>query len=68
MYVCKYVCMYVCKHVSMYGVRQGRLLSPTLFNIFLERIMADALEDREGTVSIGGRNIQTYVLLMTLAA
>ena len=28
---------------------------PTLFNIVLERIMADTLEDHEETVSIGGR-------------
>ena len=28
-----------------------------LFNIFLERIMSDALEDHRGSVSIGGRNI-----------
>ena len=37
-------------------VRQGCLLSPTL-NIFFERIMSDALEEHDGKVSIGGRNI-----------
>ena len=36
------------------GVRQGCLLSPTLFNIFL---ISDALEEHNGKVSIGGRNI-----------
>ena len=39
------------------GVRQGCRLSPTLFRSFLDRIMTDALEDHEGTVSIGGRTI-----------
>ncbi|KAK2178941.1 hypothetical protein NP493_522g01034 [Ridgeia piscesae] len=38
-------------------VRQGCVLSPTLFKIFLEKIMADALNDRERTVSIGSRTI-----------
>ena len=32
-------------------------MSPTLFDIFLERIMSDALEEHDGKVSIDGRNI-----------
>ena len=42
------------------GVQQGCLLSLTLFNITLERIMTDALEDHGGTVSIGGRTIINF--------
>ena len=48
------------------GVRQEYLLSPNFFKIFLERFMTDALEDHEGTVSIGGRTITNLHLLMTL--
>ena len=32
-------------------------LTHRLFNVFLERIMTDALEDHKGTVSTGGRAI-----------
>ena len=39
------------------GVRQGWLLSLTLFNIFLEQIMTDAQEEHDGKVSISGKNI-----------
>ena len=43
--------------ITTVGVWQGFLLSPTLFSIFLEWIMSDALEEHDGKVSIGGRSI-----------
>ena len=42
------------------GVRQGCLLSPTRFNISLERIICEALDDHEGGVSIGRRLITNF--------
>ena len=39
------------------GVRQGCLLSPVLFNIFLEQIMINTLDEYTSTISIGGQKI-----------
>ena len=37
---------------------------PHIYNIFLEQVMSDALEEYDRTVSIGGRNITNLRLPM----
>ena len=39
------------------GLRQGCILSPTLFNITLDYIMSRAMEDKEG-IQVGERNLK----------
>ena len=40
------------------GVRQGRILSPCLFNLYAEYIMRNAgLEEAQAGIKIAGRNI-----------
>ena len=68
-YVCMYVCMYVSKSIIMMdkgtlkwfktnvSVRQGCILSPMLFNLFLEQTMLEALDSFQGEVSIAGHRI-----------
>ena len=41
-------------------MESDRAASPTLFSIFLEMIMTDAVNDHEGTVSTGGRTITNH--------
>ena len=40
-------------------VKKGCFLLPTLFNIYIERIMSDALKEHDGEVSISSRKIIT---------
>ena len=39
------------------GVRQGCIISPSLYNIYTENIMRKTLENLEGGITIGGKKI-----------
>ena len=43
------------------GVRQGYILSPSLFNLYAEYIMRNAgLEETQAGIKIAGRNINNF--------
>ena len=48
---------YSSRFTANVGVRQGCVLSPTFFNIFLEQIMMDTLGSFSSGVKIGGQVI-----------
>ena len=41
----------------MLGIQQWCILSLVLFNIYLEKIMQDTLQDHQISISMGGRYI-----------
>ena len=46
----------------------SRSKAPTFFNIFLERIMTDTLEEHDGKASLGGRNISNLQFAYDIVA
>jgi len=41
------------------GVRQGCLISPTLFNVYAEAMMKEALDDLKEGICVGGELVQS---------